>query len=88
MAKTIGAREATHCFARLLKAVEDGREFVVTRHGRPVARIMPLAAPSGHGGVRRLTPMQEHALSRSMKRLRQGWNLGGGKLDRASLYER
>lgn len=84
MVETIGAREANHNFARLLKEVEAGSEFVVTRHGRPIARIVPM----DDDRPRRLTPAQEAALARSSKRLRQGWALGGGRLDRDSLYDR
>lgn len=82
MQKTISAREANHNFARILREVESGSEFLVTRKGRPVARIV--AAPRGE---RTLTPEQEAAHARTMARLRKGWNLGGGKFDRDSLYD-
>jgi prevent-host-death family protein len=36
----------TH-FSELVARAEGGEEIVVTRHGRPVARIAPLGAPSG-----------------------------------------
>lgn len=84
MAETISARDANQNFAKVLKAVEAGSEYVVTRHGQPVARIVPVAGESG----RRLTPVQEEALARSMDRLRRGWSLGGARLDRDALHER
>ena len=82
MAETITARDANQNFAKVLRAVEAGREFVVTRNGIAVARIVSV------GGERRLTPAQEEILRRTMKRLRKGWSLGGGKLDRDALNDR
>jgi prevent-host-death family protein len=82
MHKTISAREANHNFARILREVESGSEFLITRKGVPVARIV--AAPRGE---RQLTPEQEAAHARSMARLRKGWDLGGEKFDRDSLYD-
>ena len=83
MQKTVTSREANQQFARLLREVEAGAEIVVTRRGVPVARI----AAVREDGVRRLTPEQEAAHARSMARLRKGWDLGGEKFDRASLYD-
>ncbi len=42
----IGAFEAKNTFGALLDRVEHGEEIVITRHGRPVARLIPNA-----GGV-------------------------------------
>ena len=84
MQTSISAREANHNFARILREVASGTEFVVTRRGVPIARIVP-ARPSGE---RQLTPEQERILERSMARLRKGWPLGGGRLDRDALHER
>ncbi len=37
----IGAFEAKNTLGTLLDRVEDGEEIVITRHGRPVARLVP-----------------------------------------------
>jgi prevent-host-death family protein len=37
----IGAFEAKNTLGSLLDKVEDGEEIVITRHGRPVARLVP-----------------------------------------------
>lgn len=37
----IGAFEAKNKLEMLLDRVEQGEEFVITRHGKPVARLMP-----------------------------------------------
>jgi prevent-host-death family protein len=82
--RTISARDANQKFAELLRAVEAGAEFVVTRRGKPVARIVA----AGEEATRTLTRAQEAALERTLKRLSAGWPLGGARLDRASLHER
>ena len=84
MAQTVTARDANHHFSRILKQVEAGKEFVVTRNGTPVARIVPELAQDG---TRRLTPEQEKALAESMEWCRRGWPLGIGRLDRNALYD-
>jgi len=37
----IGAFEAKNTLGSLLDRVEGGEEIVITRHGRPVARLVP-----------------------------------------------
>ena len=39
--RTIGAFEAKNRLSELLQAVENGEEVTITRHGRPVARLVP-----------------------------------------------
>ncbi|MCC7272574.1 MAG: type II toxin-antitoxin system prevent-host-death family antitoxin [Alphaproteobacteria bacterium] len=41
--RSIGAFEAKNRLAALLDEVERGDEIVITRHGRPVARLVPAA---------------------------------------------
>ncbi|HME27291.1 MAG TPA: type II toxin-antitoxin system prevent-host-death family antitoxin [Acetobacteraceae bacterium] len=84
MADTVTARDANHHFARILSEVEAGKEFIVTRNGVPVARIVPERLPDGS---RRLTPVQQEALARSIARLRRGWPLGIERVDREELYD-
>jgi prevent-host-death family protein len=83
MERSVTAREANQQFSRILRDVEAGAEIVVTRRGRPVARIVPAQPP----GERRLTPEQEAALERTRQRLEKGWDLGGGKFNRDELYD-
>jgi prevent-host-death family protein len=83
MKRSVSAREANQQFSRILRDVEAGTEVVVTRRGRPVARIVPVQASR----ERQLTPEQEAAHARSMARLRKGWDLGGGKFNRDELYD-
>jgi prevent-host-death family protein len=41
---SIGAYEAKTKFSELIARAEKGESFVVTKHGRPVARITPMVA--------------------------------------------
>ncbi len=74
--KTIGASEARARFARLLERVAQGERIAITRHGTPVARLVPCAKPDGERARR--------AISR-LKAFRKGSRLGG--LSRRELRE-
>ena len=41
----IGVFEAKTHLPRLLKRVEEGERFVITRHARPVAELIPYGGP-------------------------------------------
>lgn len=41
MSRSISAADANRQFSALLRAVREGETYVVTSHGRPVARIVP-----------------------------------------------
>ncbi len=41
MEHSISAVDANRNFSALLRAVRDGASYVVTNHGKPVARIVP-----------------------------------------------
>jgi prevent-host-death family protein len=43
----VGAFEAKNRLSELLRAVEGGKSVVITRHGRAVARLVPIEEPSG-----------------------------------------
>jgi prevent-host-death family protein len=82
MSKTISLREANRAFARWVRDVEAGAEYVITRNGRPVARLAPVE------GRRILSPEQQAARLRVRARMDKGWPIGAGRLDRGSLHER
>jgi prevent-host-death family protein len=42
MEKAISAADANRKFSQLLREVKEGQSYVVTSHGRPVARIAPV----------------------------------------------
>jgi prevent-host-death family protein len=41
LAQRVGAFEAKNSLGTLLDRVEQGEEIVITRHGKPVARLVP-----------------------------------------------
>ena len=82
MGKVVSLREANQAFARCVRDVEAGEEYVITRNGAPVARLIPVV------GRQVLSPAQQAALARTHARMEQGWALGAGTLDRDELHER
>jgi prevent-host-death family protein len=43
MEEAVSAADANRRFSVLLRGVREGRSYVVTSHGRPVARIVPIS---------------------------------------------
>ena len=41
MAQTIGAFEAKTHFSQIIEQAEHGADFIITRRGKPVAKIIP-----------------------------------------------
>jgi prevent-host-death family protein len=41
MDEAISAADANRRFSQLLRKIRDGHSFIVTSHGKPVARIIP-----------------------------------------------
>ncbi len=42
----VGAYDAKTHLPKLLERVEKGERFVITKHGRPVAELLPIARPN------------------------------------------
>lgn len=84
MQQQISLREINQHLSQYIHAVEEeGAEYVITRRGKPVARIVPF---DDKAEQRVLTPKQEAALERIKQRLEKGYFLGIGKIDREALY--
>ena len=76
----INLRDANQQFSELVRRVEtSGAGYLVLRHGRPVARLLPVEQ-----GNDALTGDQETALSRILD---AAWPLGVERLDRDDLYD-
>ena len=45
MEEAVSAADANRQFSLLLRGVRDGHSYVVTSHGRPVARLVPIGEP-------------------------------------------
>lgn len=67
--KHFGAYEAKTHLSRLLDEVERGASFAITKHGRPVALLVPIEA----GGPR----MSVGDAIDGLRRFRSGHRLGG-----------
>lgn len=79
MDQFIPAAEANRAFSRVLREVQEGQTFIVTAHGKPVARI----APCNAGGTARLA-----AQERLLTRLAAQPVTDVGRWNRDELYER
>ena len=64
----VGAFEAKTHLPRLLERVQQGERFVITKHGHPVAELVP---------VRKRDPEQIRAAIENLKAFQKGHNLGG-----------
>ena len=65
---TVGAFEAKTHLSALLDRVEAGEEVVITKHGRPVARLI---------GARTIDRARANAAVEKLKAMRKGTMLGG-----------
>jgi prevent-host-death family protein len=65
---TVGAFEAKTHLSALLERVANGEEVIITKHGRPVARLVSATA-TDQGKV--------DDVVEKLKRLRKGTTLGG-----------
>ena len=65
---TVGAFAAKAQFSALLERVTRGEEVTITKHGRPVARLVPAVAYDRERVAEAI---------RRIKELRQGTTLGG-----------
>ena len=83
MPTMLSLRDANQRFSRCVREVEAGEEFVITRNGTPVARLVPIAPASGR---KVLTPEQEAARARTLARGAVGWPLGGERFSREAMY--
>jgi prevent-host-death family protein len=78
MEKVISAADANRKFSLLLRGVREGRSYVVTSHGKPVARLVPAGK---HDDV--ATTAREALLSRLEKQPL----IDAGRWTREELYE-
>jgi prevent-host-death family protein len=79
MDQPVSAAQANRRFSEILRAVRDGHSYVITSHGRPVARIVPARREA------RLTASARAAL---LARLEAEPMVDAGRWTRDELYER
>ena len=79
MKQQVSLREANQHFSRYIEAVERGEEIIITRRGRPIAKIVKLSR------LREPTAAQLRAWNLIKSSAR---NLKIGKVSRDELHER
>jgi prevent-host-death family protein len=78
MDRPVSAAHANRKFSELLRTVREGHSYIVTSHGKPIAKIVPIEK---NGGV---TPGARRAL---IKRLQSERVVKIGRWSRQELYE-
>lgn len=73
---------AKHEFSELVKQVESGESFIITRRGRPIAKLVPqcadkLADPEWASAYRRMIALLDEPV-----------RLGGLRVNREEIYGR
>jgi len=82
MKELISIREANQHLSRYVDAIKDGGEIVITRRGKPVAKLIGIKEANG------LTETQKGARNRTLARMQKGYSLGGHVIHRDTLHER
>ena len=80
--RTVSLMTANQEFSRLIREVERGEGVLITRRGRPIAKLVP------HGADKAADPEWAAAYRRMMAKLEEGASLGGLKIRREELYDR
>lgn len=78
MDRAVSAADANRKFSKLLRGVRDGHSYVVTSHGRAVAKIVPVQSD---GDIAR------SARAALLNRLRSEHVVNVGRWSRDELYE-
>jgi prevent-host-death family protein len=76
-----GAEQARNQLPELLAAAEKGHSTIITRHGRPVAALVPIKAYATAARQQPLTPVEASGgglwgknSTRTVRRLRDEWS--------------
>ena len=75
----IGAYKAKTNLSQLLDKVRDGEQFVITRHGLPVAELIPFARVGADALRRVVLELRETRAALADSGLRLGQLLGEGE---------
>ena len=78
MEKVVSAADANRRFSQLLRSVREGDSYIVTAHGRPVAKIVPVPPSEA---------VKDKAWEALLMRLRSQPVIDIGPWTREELYE-
>ena len=70
--ETIGSFEAKTHLPQLLEQAARGEEFTITKHGKPMARLVPAVSATPKSDIR--------AAVEAMKQFRKGRSLGASSI--------
>ena len=82
MEKSVSAADANRRFSTLLRGVRKGRSYIVTLHGRPVAKLIPAETDERNAAAARaalLARLKSQPAARGAK--------AHGRWTRGELYE-
>jgi antitoxin (DNA-binding transcriptional repressor) of toxin-antitoxin stability system len=82
MSQQISLQETDEHLVRYIEAVEQGEEIIFIRHGQPVAKLIACHT------LKQLNAEQLAARERTRQRMKQGYSLGGERINRDELYDR
>ena len=80
--RTVSLMTANQEFSKLIREVERGEDVLITRRGRPIAKLVP------HRADKNADPEWAAAYRRMIGQLEEGASLGGLKIRREELYDR
>ena len=82
MQEIVSIRDANQNLSRYLERVEQGAQIVITRRGKPIARVLPIENQSY------LSDAQRTSRERLRERMDRGYALGGVRVDHETLHDR
>lgn len=82
MKQLVSLREVNHHLSRYILSVEKGNEVIITRRGKPIARMSPIK------NVTQLTRQQQKACKSLFSTMEKGFSLKGEGFNRDRLHER
>ena len=83
----IGAYEAKTHLPRLLERVQKGERFVITKHGRPVAELVPVSSRDGDRIRRAIAEVREVRAGLARRGIRMSKLLNAGENLRDLMHE-
>jgi len=82
MQQQIPIRDINQHLSRYIDMVENGSDIIITRRGKPVAKLTAVSKPQT------LSKEQQAARKRTLARMHLGFELGGEMFDRDASHER
>lgn len=82
MSLQVGLRDINQRLTEYIQMVEQGEEIVITRRGKPIAKLTPFSESSA------LSDAQRASLRRSLARAKKGFKFKEKTFSRDDIYDR